>query len=266
MSGPFTRLRGDDLRSLALALRTGRLVTPYAPSAVRRLLSSHDVEAVAAGLLGLEEDGWTPAHLARMFEIMADDRASRSDAGELIELVWTGPESEGVANRDTGVVVRELFTEARSSVMIAGYAIHQGHFIFRSLAERMDSDPDLKVRMYLNIRRGGDVSAAAPVVMARFARDFVDRTWPGRRLPEIYCDPRSLDLDASRRSSLHAKCIVINSGKSLVSSANFTEAAQLRNIEVGVLIHSRSFADRLTQHFETLVAGGALHPVVLPDR
>jgi phosphatidylserine/phosphatidylglycerophosphate/cardiolipin synthase-like enzyme len=46
-----------------------------------------------------------------------------------------------------------------------------------------------------------------------------------------------------------------------VTSANFTEAAQTRNIEVGALIRSERFAIRLADHFEALVAAGLLLPV-----
>lgn len=41
-------------------------------------------------------------------------------------LVMSGPEAPGVANRDTRVVVRELFANAQVSVLVAGYAIYQG--------------------------------------------------------------------------------------------------------------------------------------------
>jgi phosphatidylserine/phosphatidylglycerophosphate/cardiolipin synthase-like enzyme len=47
-----------------------------------------------------------------------------------------------------------------------------------------------------------------------------------------------------------------------VGSANFTEAAQNRNIEVGLLIESASLAHQLATHFETLVAGGVLKRVL----
>jgi len=30
--------------------------------------------------------------------------------------------------------------------------------------------------------------------------------WPGERLSELYCDPRSLDEGQEKRSSMHAKC------------------------------------------------------------
>ncbi|MCZ2157101.1 MAG: phospholipase D-like domain-containing protein [Bryobacterales bacterium] len=81
-------------------------------------------------------------------------------------------------------------------------------------------------------------------------------------LPEIYFDPRSLDTDSKRRAVLHAKCIVIDGRTSFVSSANFTEAAQERNIEVGVLIRSEVVASRLIGFFTALISSGATKRVV----
>ena len=52
------------------------------------------------------------------------------------------------------------------------------------------------------------------------------------------------------RASLHAKCVVVDKELAFVSSANFTEAAQTKNIEVGVTLRSAAFAKRLAEHFE----------------
>ena len=43
-----------------------------------------------------------------------------------------------------------------------------------------------------------------------------------------------------------------------MTSANFTEAAQERNIEAGVLVRSPAFAQALSAQFETLLHAGAL--------
>ena len=201
-----------------------------------------------------------------MLDLLAADRASRPHPSDLVELVWTGPEAGGVANRDTGVVVRELFGEAKSTVMIAGYRIYQGHAIFRTLAEHMDRDRRSESPHVSRRAPGSGDSSTEAAIIARFAGRFADQVWPGRRLPEVYYDPRSLHSEPGQRSSLHAKCVVIDSERSLVSSANFTEAAQLRNLEVGVLIRSRDFAGRLAHHFESLATMGLLRPIPLPGR
>jgi phosphatidylserine/phosphatidylglycerophosphate/cardiolipin synthase-like enzyme len=62
---------------------------------------------------------------------------------------------------------------------------------------------------------------------------------------------------------LHAKCVVVDKQVAFVSSANFTEAAQVRNIEAGALVRSARFASRLAHHFEALAAAGVLQPLPL---
>ena len=99
------------------------------------------------------------------------------------------------------------------------------------------------------------------LLVRRFAERFLSQEWPGSRLPILFYDPRSLEMDSSRRACLHAKCVLIDHEQAFVSSANFTEAAQQRNIEVGVLIRSRSFTTRLVEHFEAMASAGLLKPV-----
>jgi len=213
---------------------------------------------VAVEMQGLVEDGMKTDHLALMLDVIAESRATRPEMRDPVELVWTGPERPGIANRDTSVVVRELFSTAEESVLIAGYAVYQGRDVFRALAERMDFMTELKVRMFLNVqRRRGDTTAESEI-LREFAHRFRTTDWPGQRLPDVFYDPRSLEIDAEKRASMHAKCIVVDHKLAFVSSANFTEAAQMRNIEVGVLVRSQRFAERLAEHFETLACAGSL--------
>jgi phosphatidylserine/phosphatidylglycerophosphate/cardiolipin synthase-like enzyme len=180
-----------------------------------------------------------------------------------VDLVWTGPEAPGIANRDTAVVVRELFANANEYVLVAGYAIHQGREVFRALADQMKQVPELKVRMFLDVHRRHRDTTQGPEQIREFAHRFKTVEWPGSRLPEVYYDPRSLEMDNSKRASMHAKCIVIDCKMAFVSSANFTEAAQVRNIEVGALIQLGSFAARLVEHFEALTEAGLLRRLPL---
>jgi phosphatidylserine/phosphatidylglycerophosphate/cardiolipin synthase-like enzyme len=145
----------------------------------------------------------------------------------------------GAVNRDTSVVIRDLFANAKQTVLVAGYAVYQGHKVFQALAERMLEIPSLSVRLFLDIQRPhGDRTSSAELIR-RFAARFRQSQWPRDcTLPEIYFDPRSLETEADKRASLHAKTVVVDSRYLFVSSANFTEAANLRNIEVGVAIDS----------------------------
>ena len=137
--------------------------------------------------------------------------------------------------------------------------------VFRTLAERMVVCPSLRVRLYLDVHPDHQSGMSNTEIVRRFARKFVDRDWPtGLPWPEVYYDPRSLEGDPAGRASLHAKCVVVDREVALVTSANFTEAAQERNIEAGIVVRSARFASRLTDHFNSLAESQTLRPITLP--
>jgi phosphatidylserine/phosphatidylglycerophosphate/cardiolipin synthase-like enzyme len=259
VSSPLRRLGTGDLLALAKALRTERLGPPFSTFALRRALGTPAVEAVAAELERLSAAGAPPAALAESLELLAEERTESSGAADHTELVWTGPTTDSASTRDTAVVLRELFASAATSVLVAGFAVYQGKDVFRALAERLDGQSQLAVRMFLNVGRDSQHDQRSPAeVLARFSDDFRGRQWPGKRLPEVLYDPRSLETAGAQRASLHAKCVVVDALEVFVTSANFTEAAQARNIEVGIRLRDAAVARSLVGRFEGLAASGQL--------
>jgi len=261
MTGRFQKILHGDLREIALAIRSGRLLPPYTTVALQRIVSG-DTAALAADLQWLARSGLAEGQVALTLDLIRADREARPRIEDVLELVTTGPEVTGIANRDTSVVVRELFANAHNSVLVAGYAVYQGQRVFQALADRMVELPGLKVRMFLDIQRGHGDTTMTIELICRFAERFRSQQWPkDRPLPEVFFDPRSLETDPERRACLHAKCVVVDGKEVFVSSANFTEAAQQRNLEIGVLIHSAEMANRVTQYFDELLSKGLLAPV-----
>lgn len=262
MSSPLLELTDGDLAELAAALRGGRLSPPFMPVSVQHLLPVKAREPVADHLRRLAEDGFGPPQLATLLDLLIADRSARARMDDLIDVVTTGPVAPGIANRDTGVVVRDLFAGAERSVLVVGYAVYQGRQVFRTLADRMAERPGLKVRLCLDVRRQVGDDTAPDEIVRRFATRLKSTQWPpDRPIPAVVYDPRGLDPSPVNRASLHAKCVVVDGKVSFVSSANFTEAAQERNIEVGLLIHSPSLARRLSTHFDALIAERLLLPL-----
>jgi hypothetical protein len=151
MNSALCLLTSEDLGQLAGALRAGRIAPPFSPLVLKRYIPGSVAARVADELQQRVQEGMEPSHLANCLEILCQDRRQRPIAEDLIDLVWTGPEAPGIVNRDTSVVVRELFQSARESVLIAGYAVYQGHLVFKELAERMDQSPELEVQMFLDV-------------------------------------------------------------------------------------------------------------------
>lgn len=214
-------------------------------------------EQVSAALQTLSSKGCTADALATCIEMLSEVSAARSSFEDSVQLVMTGPGESDTHYRDTRVVVSDLFRRAETSVLIAGYAIHQGRQIFEELAFRMASNENLHVRMFLNLAvKSGNTNEPNEAV-ARFVKDFKNRHWlPNHRLPEVYYDRRSLEALSVAPVALHAKCIVLDEKALFISSANFTEAAQNRNIELGVLMTSPILAKQATSFFAQLIKEG----------
>jgi phosphatidylserine/phosphatidylglycerophosphate/cardiolipin synthase-like enzyme len=202
----------------------------------------------------------TVAHILRA--VATERRSSTHTSDRRLELVWTGPEREGAGTRDTAVVVRELFQQAEHDVLLAGYALYNAHTIFAPLAARMTQCPGLRVRLCLNIPRGDDTGSDDDLVFD-FRRRLRVHNWPEGPLPEVYFDPRSLDRRPDRRAVMHAKCVLVDDQRTFLTSANFTEAAQVRNIELGVVVNDASFCRAVRQQFDDLIGNGALRRLEL---
>ncbi|MSP93589.1 MAG: phospholipase, partial [Myxococcales bacterium] len=131
------------------------------------------------------------------------------------------------------------------------------------LAKRMDEEPKLVVRVFANIHRKHHDETPSIALVREFTKRVRDDVWPGDRLPEVFYDPRSLETDGHKRAVLHAKAVVVDGRWTLLTSANFTEAAQERNIEAGVVIDDKQLAERVTRQFDQFVEAGVLRRLVL---
>ena len=104
-------------------------------------------------------------------------------------------------------------------------------------------------RAAAGLRTGTATSAGSPS-----GHRAVDLPAPQLALrPALYYDPRPL---LEERANLHAKCIVVDDRVALVTSANFTDRGQHRNIEVGMVIRDVAFARRLVGQFKNAMTGG----------
>jgi phosphatidylserine/phosphatidylglycerophosphate/cardiolipin synthase-like enzyme len=223
---------------------------------VQQIVGQDAAASISGKLASLSASGMSPEAVSVCLELTADALSSRSPLEVLVDLVTTGPEAGGVANRSTAVVVSELFRAAEHSVLIAGYAVYQGQKVFRSLGDRMLQYPELDVRMFLDVARKPSDTSSADALIARFVHQFKTSQWPnGMPLPNVYCCEQPI-TQSGKPGSLHAKCIVVDGKHVFVSSANFTEAAQERNIEVGLLVQSGAIADRICRFFDALLDSG----------
>lgn len=251
MSG--SRPSSRELLALVGLIEDQRVAWPLTIQSVRSVGLPHD-SAAANILIEMLEVGSSRAGAALSLRHLAKayDTAARPPM-----LVASGSRP-GSGTRDTAVVTDELFKTFERELLVAGFAVHQGDQIFATLAQRYDIERDLKVVLCLNVGRRDGETSAADAILAQFAKRLRDEEWPGKRMPAVYYDPRGLADDYRARAVLHAKCVIADRRRSLITSANFTLAAQEKNIEVGALIEDPEFGMSTVQHFEKLISDRSL--------
>jgi phosphatidylserine/phosphatidylglycerophosphate/cardiolipin synthase-like enzyme len=173
-----------------------------------------------------------------------------------LDLVWSGPEARGTTPRDTSLVVRALFEGAEREVLVGGYSFDKPDIL--APLHRAMSERGVRATVFMDIKETARSAALADQHAIALIDQFFFRVWTfGAPRPTVYWDPRTA-RPGPPWQSLHAKCIVVDDSRALVTSANFTGRGQDRNIEVGVLIEDRAFASELAAQWRALVAAGVL--------
>lgn len=254
------RLQKEELEQLRDSIVNQHFKHPFKPISIASILGqSPVVQSIAESLNKVALD-FGVDKVGTFIDCLYQDACKRKTEKNY-SLVWTGPEGDGVYNRDTRVVVQELFDQASSSVLIAGFAFYNGQEMFKSLASKLDGNSDFSITLCLNVHRKDRETRAADAIVKEFKDNFFRYNWPGKKKPFIFFDPRSLEVENARRAQLHAKCVVIDQKIAFVGSANFTDKAQLSNIEAGLLIRDEEFAFDLSNHFQSLIDANYLVPL-----
>ena len=258
-------LPASTLESISQALKAGRLKPPYTAFTVAEWVPQNGRDLLAAELTSLQTFGFTTATLAITLEALAEDAAARQRALDQIQLVWTSPDEEGPHVRDTSVVVRQLLSEARQSLWISTYSIFNGQEVFLPIEEAWSFRPELDVVLILNVPPDDKNGLYETAAVDKYAKAFWKYHWPWARKPAVFYDPRGPEKTPHLPACQHAKCILVDGVTAFITSANFTESAQERNIELGVLFRDNPrVAESIRSKLESLIQDGFLKP--LPAR
>lgn len=257
ISKTLAKLPTDHLATLAEAIQNRWITLNSSLPTIANLVGGLASD-VAAAFGELRQSGFNDTQAAVLLATIVAAKKIETNQEVRADLVLSGPDVPGIPTSATEAVVQSLFQEAENEILLAGYAFHNAKAIFEPLAKRLQAKPTLKVILHVDISRGFQDTTVAAGIVARFANDFWKKQWPWNPRPEVFYDPRALELDAKKRACLHAKFIIIDRKKVLITSANFTEAAQHRNIEAGVILAAPARAQQLATYFDQLRAGQEL--------
>lgn len=259
---PLLRLSPPVLLAIATSFEDGPLAESLTLTGLRGIVDDTDGEIFAL-FQSLTAEGLGRPQLATLVRAVAAASTAAPKPGQLFDVVLSGPTVPGVPTADTAAVMHTLLTNAEREVLLVGYAVFNGKKLFAPLAARMAEQPALTVTMCVDISRPYSDVRPADHIIAAYAKDFRERHWPWPVGPRLYHDPRSLET-GSERASLHAKCVIIDRRLALVTSANFTDAAQWKNVEAGVEIRHRPTVERLADYFGGLIRLGVFRQFRLP--
>jgi phosphatidylserine/phosphatidylglycerophosphate/cardiolipin synthase-like enzyme len=233
------------LEQLLAAIERGRLECPFSDADLIDAGFKGNASDVVAALAGVDHVGAIVA-----LRIAIAERINRPPPR--LDLVWTGPETWASVARSTSAVVERLFESAQRSVIVGGYTFDTPDIV--EPLHRAMKDRGVTAMLFLNIPSEAATLADADAVALRFVDQFFHKVWAfGVPKPDVFYDPRTV-VRGPPWVSLHAKCVVVDDERSFITSANFTDRGQTRNVEAGVLVEDRAFSGQLSAQWRQLVS------------
>lgn len=252
---PFVRLPLSNLESLRTGFASGSLKFDTTQNA---LIGSGSPPESAAELYSFIKTGnYSSATVVAMLDAILETRRYARDVSLTQTLVMTGPATAQMENLKTGARFIQVVEHAKCELMLATFALYQGDKILEPIHDAMARIPGLQVTLILNVaRKYGDRTQSEDLLEG--AREEFSKNWPWPLKPAVWYFPESLHLSAMDRASMHAKFVIADEERCFITSANFTEAAQKRNIEVGVELSYSHEPKALSRYFKGLIADGTL--------
>jgi phosphatidylserine/phosphatidylglycerophosphate/cardiolipin synthase-like enzyme len=169
---------------------------------------------------------------------------------QVVELVWTGPETGVVPFRRTEQAILQVIDSAVHRILVVSYAVYNIPRICEALVRAADRGVSINVIIETPDRLEGQntydtLKALGPTVAARSAVYL----WP--------LEKREKD-DNGKPGILHVKCAVADGRWLFLSSANLTEYAFTLNMELGLLIRGGSLPLQVEGHFDRMIQTGVL--------
>lgn len=159
---------------------------------------------------------------------------SKNNNSENFEIVTTAPNEYKIMNRKTISVLNEMIESANESILITGYSISKfTDELINSVVNK--SRQGVRVSFYVNdIEKHKKVLDKLILFKSRFL--------------EIY----NFKDEEDKMRALHAKVVLVDGRKGLISSSNLSYHGMVHNIEMGILFNSLKKGEKITEFFNIL--------------
>lgn len=167
----------------------------------------------------------------------------------LTEIIWTGPGNNRFPVRRIDQVLYDLITTANRRIVLVTFAAHRIRHLCEHLAGAVRRGVELTLIVESEDESEGQLTMDA---VAAFKYIPLMRT-------RIYYWPlaKRERNAAGRPGKLHAKCAIVDD-VALIGSANLTDDAFNRNMELGMLVREKATVLTIAEHFNELIRSGVL--------
>jgi phosphatidylserine/phosphatidylglycerophosphate/cardiolipin synthase-like enzyme len=186
--------------------------------------------------------------LAAMFRA-SSATASLAVGASSVELVWTGPATGMVPIRHTAQVLTGLIDEARDRLFLVSFVAYHVGSVVDALQQAIKRGVQVRVLLEQSKEHGGNVTVDS--------FEMLRSNLPGAHIYEW----DKMRAEISPTASVHAKCAVADGVVAFVTSANLSEAAMERNMEVGILVRGGFIPGQLDRHLNALITARQLAPL-----
>ena len=174
----------------------------------------------------------------------------RRQAEVQIELLWSGPSpANSLPARRIDQALYDVIDRAQHEILLVTFAAAKIERLAKTLQKAVGRGVNERLVLEFEQTSEGQLSYDA---LKAFPPDLAAAA-------EVYAWPveRRQRNQAGRPGKLHAK-VALADDWAIVSSANLTDDAFNRNLEVGMLIKNRDFHSTLTSYFDALLVDGTL--------
>ncbi len=190
-----------------------------------------------------------PESIALALQAVAEKEHEHRKSQSL-DLVWSGPTTEGTTLRRTDQALYELINGARDSITIVTYVAYKVPKVKEALFNASERGVHISLILRSEEDEEGDVQVASLKAL-------------GRELPKsadiyIWPEEKKEEYSGKKAGIIHAKCAFADDNVLLVSSANLTEYALSVNMEMGILVRGGRLPFEAAQHFRKLIQQGDL--------
>ena len=239
------RIPSDVWKKIILEFSQNENPTPESIAATLKVLTNQD----ALWILNNALKGVRGIGFGQVVGAMTAIDQAVGSSESAVDFIWTGPANGRFPVRRIDQVLYDLISTATQRIILVTFAAHRIKHLCEHLAAAVNRGVKLTLIVESEDESGGQLTVDA---LRAFRELPLDKTtilyWPFENREKN---------QAGRPGKLHAKCAIVDE-TAIVGSANLTDDAFNRNMELGVLIKEPSLVQTLGAHFDELYKKGIL--------